>query len=45
LAQLQSYIARACDLEVGEFIVTVGHVELDGRRGAVTGMLNSFGLL
>jgi thymidylate synthase len=46
LSQLQGYIARACGLGVGEFVVTVGHVELDGRRGAVRDMLDSFtGLL
>jgi thymidylate synthase len=29
LAQLQVYLAAACELEVGEFAVTIGHVELD----------------
>lgn len=45
LAQLQSYIAEACHLDVGEFLVTVGHIDLDGRRGAVAGMLKSLGEL
>jgi thymidylate synthase len=43
LAELQGYIASACDLDVGEFLVTVGHVELDGRRRAVAEMLDRFG--
>lgn len=43
LAQLQCYIAAACGLEVGEFLVTVGHVELDGRQGAVTDVLEDGG--
>ena len=29
LAQLQVYLAAACGLKVGEFAVTIGHVELD----------------
>lgn len=40
LAQLQDYIARACGIEAGEFAVTIGHVELDGRKGAITDILN-----
>jgi thymidylate synthase len=39
LAQLQRYIADACGLDVGEFLVTIGHLELDGRRGAIKEML------
>lgn len=39
LAQLQQYLARACDLELGELLVTINHAELDGRAGAVTSML------
>jgi thymidylate synthase len=42
LAQLQAYIAKACGVEVGEFLVTIGHVELDGRRGAIKDMLDTF---
>jgi thymidylate synthase len=41
LAQLQRYIAEACKLDMGEFLVTVGHVELDGRRGAISDMLDA----
>jgi thymidylate synthase len=40
LAQLQEYIAAACGADVGELLVTVGHVELDGRRAAVKAMLD-----
>ena len=43
LAQLQGYIAAACGADVGELLVTVGHVELDGRRGAVKAMLDTLG--
>jgi len=42
LAQLQCYIAEACESEVGEFLVTIGHVTLDGRRRAVKDMLDNF---
>lgn len=45
LAELQVYIADACDLDVGEFLVTVGHVELDGSRSAVRKMLDRFGVV
>ena len=43
LAQLQVYIASACGADVGELLVTVGHVELDGRRTAVKAMLEDVG--
>jgi len=43
LAQLQCYIAAACGVDVGEFLVTIGHVELEGRRGAITDMLAGIG--
>jgi hypothetical protein len=39
LAQLQQYIAAACDLRVGEFIVTVGHVELERSCRAEVGRM------
>jgi thymidylate synthase len=42
LAQLQCYIASACNLAVGEFLVTIGHLQLDGRRGAIKEMLASY---
>jgi len=35
LAQLQTYVARAAGLDVGELMVTAGHVEVD-TPGAVT---------
>jgi thymidylate synthase len=35
LAQLQAYIAEQAGIEVGELMITAGHAELDGRRGAV----------
>jgi thymidylate synthase len=43
LAQLQTYIASACGADVGELLVTVGHIELDGRRTAVKAMLEDLG--
>jgi hypothetical protein len=39
LAQLQAYIAASCDISVGEFAVTIGHVELDGSVRSVRKML------
>lgn len=39
LAELQQYVAQACDLQVGELLMTINHVELDGRRGDITRML------
>lgn len=39
LAQLQGYLAAACGLAVGEFAVTVGHVELDSLRRPTEAML------
>ena len=42
LAQLQQYIAIACGIGVGEFIVSVGHVELDANRGEIRSMLNRY---
>ncbi len=41
LAQLQAYLAAACNLAVGEFAVTIGHVELDATATAVSAMLSS----
>jgi thymidylate synthase len=41
LAQLQRYLAVACGLDIGEFAVTVGHVELDAPRPVVAAMLAS----
>lgn len=42
LAQLQCYVARACALQVGEFLATIGHAELDGHRRPVADMLSRF---
>jgi thymidylate synthase len=39
LAQLQSYIAGAVGLDVGELMVTAGHAELDGTKGSTAAML------
>ncbi|MFL6101373.1 MAG: hypothetical protein ACJ71T_15615 [Actinomycetales bacterium] len=40
LAQLQTYVAQACPpLQVGELLITVNHVELDGRKGAIDELL------
>jgi thymidylate synthase len=41
LAELQRYMARASGVEVGELMVTIGHVELDGSKRAVGNMLAS----
>jgi hypothetical protein len=41
LAELQVYLAAACGLAVGEFAVTIGHVELDGPRLPTQAMLTS----
>lgn len=40
LAQLQAYIAEQASIDVGELMITAGHAELDGRRGAVGKMLS-----
>lgn len=39
LAELLRYLSKACDIAVGELMVTAGHVELDGRMQAVRRML------
>lgn len=41
LAELQRYMARASGLEVGELMITIGHIELDGSQRAVGNMLAS----
>jgi thymidylate synthase len=43
LAQLQTYIAEQAGVELGELMITAGHAELGGQRGAVTQMLKAFG--
>jgi thymidylate synthase len=43
LAQLQAYIAGHASVAVGELMITAGHAELDGRRGAVGKMLTEIG--
>jgi thymidylate synthase len=43
LAQLQAYIAEQAGVQPGELMITAGHAELGGQRGAVTGMLNALG--
>lgn len=42
LAQLQEYVAGACDLKIGELLLTINHIELDGRAGAVGELLRAF---
>lgn len=41
LAQLQAYIAEHSGAEPGELMITAGHAELGGQRGAVTQMLKA----
>ena len=41
LAQLQAYIAKQAGAEPGELMITAGHAELGGQRGAVTRMLKA----
>ncbi len=35
LSELQSYMARAADIPVGELLMTINHAELDGNSGPV----------
>ncbi len=39
LAQLQSYVAGAVGLNVGELMITAGHAELDGSKASTAAML------
>jgi thymidylate synthase len=39
IAELQSYLANCVGLQLGELLITAGHVELDGSRTAVREML------
>ena len=39
LGQLQAYVAGAVGLRVGELLMTINHVELDGNPGAVKAAL------
>jgi thymidylate synthase len=41
LAELQSYVAEHAGAETGELMITAGHAELGGQRGAVTRMLKT----
>jgi len=43
LGELQAYIAGKADVEVGELMMTLGHVELDAGKRAIRGLLASFG--
>ncbi len=40
IAELQAYIAEAVGVDLGELLITAGHVELDGSRAAVRVMLD-----
>lgn len=42
LAQLQQYIASAAGVETGELLMTIGHAELDARKGEIRTLLNQF---
>ncbi len=43
LGELQAYIADQAEVEVGELLMTIGHVELDAGKRAVRGLLATFG--
>lgn len=43
LGELQSYIADQAEVELGELLMTIGHVELDAGKGAVRALLANFG--
>jgi hypothetical protein len=42
LGELQAYIAANAGLEVGELMMTLGHVELDSVKGPIRAMLKNF---
>jgi thymidylate synthase len=42
LGQLQAYMADCVGLQVGELLMTIGHVELDGGKRAVRTLLAQF---
>lgn len=42
LGELQAYIAAQADLQVGELLMTLGHVELDSNKGPIRAMLAQF---
>jgi thymidylate synthase len=39
LGELQAYIAAQAGLQVGELLMTLGHVELDSTKGPIRAML------
>jgi thymidylate synthase len=42
LAELQAYMATACDLHMGELMITAGHAELDTNMAPIDAMLNRY---
>jgi thymidylate synthase len=42
LGQLQAYIAEHAEVEVGELLMTLGHVQLDSNRAPIRAMLRQF---
>ena len=41
LAELQAYIARSVELDVGELVITIGHGQFDGTKGRSEEILGS----
>ncbi|MCA1677501.1 MAG: hypothetical protein LC777_00405 [Actinobacteria bacterium] len=44
LGELLAYIARACEVEVGELALVAGHAELDAPKAAVRDLLERAGV-
>lgn len=42
LGQLQAYMAAQADVDVGELMMTIGHIELDSTKRAIRAMLAEF---
>jgi thymidylate synthase len=42
LGQLQAYIAKHAEVEVGELLMTLGHVQLDANKTPIRAMLREF---
>ena len=42
LGELQAYIAEQAGVDVGELLMTIGHVELDSTKRAIRAMLSQF---
>jgi thymidylate synthase len=42
LGQLQAYIAEHAEVDVGELLMTLGHVQLDANKTPIRAMLRQF---